>query len=79
MKWNITAHGKDCNEIFDNGYYVVGDVSQVSNWPFTQYGMLMVYRSSPYTVQIAISTIRFEFRLNTSTNKDRWEAWQTLK
>lgn len=24
-------HGKDCNEIFDKGYYVVGDISLVRN------------------------------------------------
>lgn len=81
MKANMTIHGKDCNEVFDRGYYIVGDASQVQNWPITisnQYGMLIVCSSS-YTIQIAITGIAFRFRINPYIDANRWEAWQTVK
>lgn len=73
------VHGKNCNEVFDRGYYVVGDSSLVQNWPISNFGMLIVCISKPYTVQIAIGGSRFMFRLNPYSDKNRWEAWQTIK
>jgi hypothetical protein len=79
MKGDMKIHGKDCNEIFDRGYYVVGDSSQVQNWPTNNYGMLIVCSSFPYVIQIAISYTTFTFRLNPYNSANRWEAWQTVK
>jgi hypothetical protein len=79
MKGDMNIHGKDCNEIFDRGYYIVGDTSQIQNWPVSNYGMLIVCRSSPYVVQIAIGPSTFKFRLNPYSNKNNWGDWQTVK
>lgn len=80
MKVDMNIHGKNCNGVFDRGYYIVGDASQVQNWPISNYGMLIVCSSLPYVIQIAISYATFKFRLNPHyNNANRWEAWQTVK
>jgi hypothetical protein len=79
MKWDMLIVNKDCNEIFDRGYYTVGRSDLVQNWPVESHGILIVCKSI-YIIQIAITISNFVFRFNNSdSDKNRWEPWQTIK